>query len=141
MYCGFLYRPLQMRIIRNGDLKNLTITLEDLIMENSTDPRSKTKRSTFKIPLNASARKKRAVENGVNVGPSAAPIPVANVTEAGLSSSIESDWKSVNVIPITKSEIQKRSSYEVLVRFLDVWCSLSLTCSYVLNIFFQVFQF
>src|SRR6218665_434007 len=130
-----------MRIIRNGDLKNLTITLEDLIMKNSIDSRCKRKRSTFKIPLSASARKKRAVENGVNVGPSAAPIPGANVTEAGLSLSIESDWKSVNVIPITKSEIQKRSSYEVLVRFLDVWCSLSLTCSYVLNIFFQVFQF
>ena len=94
-------------------------------MENSTDPRSKTKRSTFKIPLNASARKKRAVENGVNVGTSAAPTPVTDVTEAGLSSSIEPYWESVDIIPITKSDISKGRGYEVHVRFLDIWYSLS----------------
>lgn len=107
-----------MRIIRDGDLKNLTITLQDLIKDNSTGSEKPIqKRSAFQFPLSASPRQKRAAEMTVNGSTSAAPTPV---TEAEISAELV----SVDIIPITPyiPPHTPRNSYEVHVRFLDVWC-------------------
>lgn len=125
-----------MRIIRNGDLKNLTITLQDLIKDNSTGS-GKNKRSAYQIP----SRQIRSAEAIVNVATSAAPTHVPAVTEAGISSSVEPIWESVDIIPITPYSLHSSRgiSYEVHVRFLDFWCSSS--HSLVLNIFSESVHF
>lgn len=56
---------IRLRINRNGDLKNLTITHEDLITDNSTEI-SRWKRSAYQLSLSPTPRQKRAAVEGLS---------------------------------------------------------------------------
>lgn len=100
---------IRLRINRNGDLKNLTITNEDGIMDNSTEV-SRGKRSARQLPLSPTPRQKRAAaEDSSNASST-------NQTKTGGAgwTSPPRPAESVNFIPgAVSSKSAARNVYEV----------------------------
>lgn len=111
-----IFSQIRLRINRNGDLKNLTITNEDRITDNSTEI-SRWKRSALQLSLSPTPRQKReATEDTSN----ASSINQTKTGGAGWTSPPR-PAESVNFI---QSRVSSKSAtvnvYEVHVRFFDI---------------------